>query len=192
MNAHLTPDELVDALDESLAAARRAHLASCAACQAQVDELTATLGAARAAEVPEPSPLFFERFTERVQALIASDPPPLRVRRLRWFQWPVLVPMGSLALLVLALIGSLPADTKSGASSTASAIDITTVDPATAADDGWMVLSELLADVDLETVRAAGVAAAPGSAERAAASLSDEEREELVRLLEEELKESGG
>jgi hypothetical protein len=65
-------------------------------------------------------------------------------------------------------------------------------DPATAADEGWAVVEDLVGTLDLETIQQAGIATTPGSAERAVLELTDAEQQELVRLLQLELKGSGG
>ena len=46
-------------------------------------------------------------------------------------------------------------------------------------------------DLDAAAAEAAGLAAGPGAVERVAAQLTDAERAELIRLIEDELKRSG-
>jgi hypothetical protein len=60
---HLTPDELIDAIEGLLAADRQAHLAACDECQSQLASLSMTLSDAKASGVPEPSPLFWQHFS---------------------------------------------------------------------------------------------------------------------------------
>ena len=50
-----------------------------------------------------------------------------------------------------------------------------------------MMIADLVGDLDLETARSAGIGM-PGSADRAGGQLSSSEQQELVRLLNEELK----
>ena len=72
--SHLSPQEFVDALEGGLDTRRAAHLESCAACRTEVAALREALGEADAASpVPEPSPLFWEHFPQRVLAATADD-----------------------------------------------------------------------------------------------------------------------
>ncbi len=103
---HLRPDEYVDAIDETLAAERRTHLAGCAECRAQVAHLATLLGEVREVSVPEPSPLFWGSLSERIRVEVANEGVPRR--EYRWFQWPVLAPLGALAIVVLALVSAVP------------------------------------------------------------------------------------
>src|SRR5687768_14981786 len=102
---HLTPDELIDAVERSLSPARSAHLAECARCTLEVAQLSTILDDSRAAKVPEPSPLYWDHFSSRVRTAIAAEPIAPRVAR--WFQWPVLVPVAGLALLVFTLLSTV-------------------------------------------------------------------------------------
>ena len=52
--SHLTPEEFVEATDETLPPARRAHLASCDACRRDVAQLAGLLGEVAKVTVPEP------------------------------------------------------------------------------------------------------------------------------------------
>ena len=68
---HLTPDELIDAVEGTLGGRsagtprRRATRAG-----ASWPSLSARLGDAKQASVPEPSPLFWQHFSERVRTAI--------------------------------------------------------------------------------------------------------------------------
>jgi hypothetical protein len=52
----------------------------------------------------------------------------------------------------------------------------------------WAVLADLVSDLDIDSAREAGLAAGPGAADTALLQLTFAEREELMRLLKEELK----
>ena len=101
---HLTPDELVDSVDagEAAPAAFRSHLEICAACRAQRDALIAVLTDARMVTLPEPSPLFWDRLSDRVRLEIEADPVDAN-SSWSWLRWPVLVPLSGLAAIVLVL-----------------------------------------------------------------------------------------
>jgi hypothetical protein len=60
------------------------------------------------------------------------------------------------------------------------------------ADEAWDVIADLVGTLDAETAVEAGIATAPGSADEAVLTLTDAEQQELVRLLQQELKGSGG
>jgi hypothetical protein len=188
---HLRPDEYVDAIDETLAAERRTHLAACAECRAQVAHLTTLLGEVREVSVPEPSPLFWGSLSERIRVAVANEGVPRR--EYRWFQWPVLAPLGALAIVVLALVSAVPqGSVELWQAQIAAKADL--FEPVAAAGDvdaSWDLMAALADDIDFDTAEN-GVAILPGSADRAAGHLTAAEQEELVRLLREELQGTGG
>ena len=74
MTAHLSPHELVDAIDATLEAARRDHLDRCGQCRDELELLRAVVTDVRpAGDIVPPSPLFWEHFPGRVHAAIESD-----------------------------------------------------------------------------------------------------------------------
>lgn len=100
MTAHLTELEQLAAADGALAADRLAHVASCAACRAAVEDAEMFLGRVAAADVPEPSPLFWDHFAARVrQATHQAAPAPRFVSS--WRGWISLA--ATAATLVLAV-----------------------------------------------------------------------------------------
>ena len=192
--SHLTRDELVDLAEGILPSARRAHVDSCPACREQGEELSALLGDARAVVVAEPSPLFWEHFSGRVRQAIAEEPvAPLAWPR--WLQWPVLVPVAGLALLVLALVTAVPQPSPveslvaENHPERAAAAD---ADAEVAVDSAFAFILESVGPLDLDTAQEAGIASGPGSADRAALHLTADEQDELVRLLQAELARGSG
>jgi hypothetical protein len=183
---HLAPAVLVDAVEHSsLTAADRAHLESCPVCREEVAELTAMLAGTRRIEVPEPSPLFWERLSEHVREAVAIDAS-VRRQAPQWAEWPVLIPFAGLAVLVVALVAAV---------ALRPAVDedvIATIAAEGAADPAWALLSHLIGPLDVETAREAGIGSSPGAAEEAVLQLSAAEQEELVRLLRQELEQPGG
>jgi len=184
MTTHLTSDELVDAVAGTLAEHRTAHLAGCDACTREVTSLTAVLREASALGMPEPSPLFWDRLSERVRTAIAAEPEP-GGGVTSWLRWPVLAPIGALALMVLALVMALPAPTM-GPDPPAALVEDTAAG-VTLSEDGWSLVTEMVGELDWETASAAGLTVAPGDAERAVLDLSLQEQQELRRLLTAEL-----
>lgn len=175
---HLTPDELIDAVEAVLAPERQAHLAACGVCRREVDALSATLAEAKQASVPEPSPLFWNHFSERVRVAIDETPSSAWPA---WLRWQVLAPLGAVALIILGLMMSVPKQDPSESDPIA-----LEAPGAPGAPDNWMMVANLVGEMDLDTATAAGVIE-PGVAERAVLQLTAEEQQELTRLLQAEL-----
>jgi hypothetical protein len=99
---HLSREELVDSLDESLPLARLAHVDICAHCRAERDALAAVLRDVSRVEMAEPSPLFWDRLSARVREGLANEPAPAAPGWLSWasghWAWSVV----TLALCVTA------------------------------------------------------------------------------------------
>jgi hypothetical protein len=190
---HLAPEQLVDAADGTLQdAAAIAHLAACGACRARADQFAAVESAIRSVSVPEPSPLFWDHLAARVRASVQAEP--VRTTT-RWWSWPILVPLGGLALVVVALTAGLLWSSRTPGPATDAAILFLaeTGDPDDAVlEDSWALMSDLVSSLDDEAAGEAGLVPLPGSAERAALALSAAEYEELVRLLRQELGQTGG
>jgi hypothetical protein len=177
---HLTADELIDAMEGMLDPERQAHLAGCQHCRRQLDDLAAVLNEARQASVPEPSPLFWNHFSARVNEAIDAEP---RRGGAQWLRWQVLLPLGACAMLVLALVLSVPKSTPQDNDVAIAALD-TPVPPAS--DDNWGAIVAMVGELDLETASATGVIE-PGIADQAVLTLTAEEQRELTRLLQAEL-----
>ena len=189
---HLTFPELVDAIEERLAPERRAHLHDCEHCREQVAHLASVLVVVRDVDVPEPSPLFWEQLSDRVQRVIAADAPS-PPRPARWFEWPVLVPLGALGLLVFALVSTVPKDDEiQGAQLAMAGSETMVVNETSNGDAHWALMDALVGDVDFDAAEDAGMSAAPGTAEDVVWQLTSAEQQELVRLLRAELQRSGG
>jgi hypothetical protein len=191
---HLTADELVDAVDGRLSQVLQTHLAGCDGCREKLADLAGVLAEVRAVDVPEPSPLFWERLSDNVRSAVAADSarPPIVAR---WFEWPVLVPLGALALLVFALVSVVPQgahDLWRTQLAMSTGVDADDVGTALDADTHWELMAALIGDVDVEAAEQAGMSAVPGSADDVVSHLSSAEQQELGRLLREELKSSGG
>ena len=66
MTRHLTPGELIDALDTS-SGPSQLHLDTCAVCRRTLDDLRALAVDVSGVHVPDPSPLFWDHFPARVR-----------------------------------------------------------------------------------------------------------------------------
>ena len=180
---HLTSDELIDAMEGMLDATRQQHLDACEACRRELAELSSVLREARAVNVPEPSPLFWPHFSERVRAAVDAEALPTGGWP-RWLRWPALVPLAAMALVVIALMVSAPTPVDPPAA--VAAVDANPGDVALAADS-WVMVADLVGDMDWDTASAAGLVVEPGDAEWAVLELSANEQQELTRLLRAEL-----
>ncbi|HWI17433.1 MAG TPA: hypothetical protein VNT81_06790 [Vicinamibacterales bacterium] len=177
---HLTPDELLDAMEGMLATDRQAHLAACDECRRQLNDLENALNDAKHASVPEPSPLFWNHFSTRVNEAIDAQP---AGGLPQWLRWQMLLPLGAAAILVLALLLSMPQQEQPD---TIEANVSAAAETLTAPDDNWVMVATLVGDLDLDAAAETGVIE-PGVAERAVLTLTAEEQQELTRLLKAEL-----
>src|SRR5438132_12929430 len=82
---HLTPDDLVDLADGTRPESSAPHLASCATCRAQLNEMRAMMSAVADVDVPEPSPLFWNHFSQRVHEAVAAEDGAARLKGSRSF-----------------------------------------------------------------------------------------------------------
>lgn len=195
--SHLTPSEFVDLLEGQLAEHRARHADWCAVCRSQFDDLREALR--RSADVPhrEPSALFWDRFSNRVREEISE---PVADSR-SWSDWLWLRPRAAFAaiaalLMVAAAVGwrVSPLQRASDGATEPLAINASDsggVEGDSAADRAWDDVRAAAQNVGWEDAQEAGIAARPGAAERAILELSERERQQLISLLEEELKKPG-
>jgi hypothetical protein len=177
---HLTPDELIDAMEGVLTPDRQSHLATCEECRRQLDELAGVLQEAKQVGVPEPSPLFWNHFSQRVRVAIDQEPAP-GGHWPSWLRWQVLLPLGAAAMLILGLMMTMPIEQLPTGESIA--YDAAPSEPV---GESWGAIEDLVGHLDIETASAAGVIE-PGVAELAVLELTAEEQQELTRLLQAEL-----
>jgi hypothetical protein len=180
---HLKPDELIDAAEERLSGDRRRHLDACDLCRTQVADLTSALGEAGEVGIPEPSPLFWEHFSARVRAAIDAEPAPGPWHR--WLQLPRAARVVCVALPLLVLVLFVPRLVRTPVGDGGAAMTVEGETPLP--DESFALVADLVGPLDWETAGEAGLALAPGTADRAALELNAQERHELRRLLEAEL-----
>ena len=82
---HLTPDDLVDLAEGTRPESSAPHLVTCTTCRAQLNEMRAMMSAVADVDVPEPSPLFWDHFSQRVHEAVANDTPNARLKPSRSF-----------------------------------------------------------------------------------------------------------
>ena len=190
---HLTDEQIADAATGGLAASQAAHLSVCAACAAKVRELEAVVREVAAVDVPEPSPLFWQHFTRNVKDGI-DEPQTIRAGwRLPWVAaWATatVVVISLITLLVLRpaeiphqVVDGQPRVEEAPAGFPAAGTEALDIDD----DEAWAVVRSLAEDLHYDDAREAGVVPRDGAVEHAATELSDDERAQLIRLLEEDL-----
>jgi hypothetical protein len=191
-HAHLSPDEFVDAAEGTRSEASLPHLADCDRCRRELADLRRTMSVAVDADVPEPSPLFWDHLSARIGERIDAEP-----GRQWWQAWirpRVLVPLA--AAVLLALIVALAPNSRSvGVSPPAGSGPMAAVEPSTdtadlAADPLLTLVSDLSANMDLDSASAAGFAD-PDSAEHAITHMNIDELTALKQLLQAEMTRSG-
>jgi hypothetical protein len=191
---HLSDREFVDLIENVLPPARVAHVLDCAECRASADAMRDLLARASDADVPEPSPLFWEHFSARVregieQAEIGDRSAWSWSQQLGW-KWAV--PVALMAVVAFGLWRWSPrvhAPVPMRAELPASLDGVSDVSDADH-DEAWAIVRTVADESSWDDVTDASVH--QGSAEGALAMLTPEERQELVRLLEMETRKRPG
>jgi hypothetical protein len=98
MSRHLSDESLLRLVQGGDADGERAHAAACTRCAERVEEARAGLDLARRADVPEPSPLYWEAMRRSVERRIAEEP-----RRSPAWAWLAPVVATAAAVAVVAL-----------------------------------------------------------------------------------------
>lgn len=182
MTRHLSADEAVAAIERTLDPARAAHLETCDRCRADIAGMGQMLTDIQAAaDDHEPSPLFWDHFSERVRAAAQTTPSRSPVWR-RW--WQPAVGLAAAGVVVFWLVGregpgpSLPSAGSAGMSQSAAAD--------TSAEPPWDAVVELAAGLSVEEVHGA----VPLRLDTVALfdDLSADEQAALVALLEREMR----
>jgi len=96
MSGHVSDERLMDLLEGGGGRSEREHARACGACAARLGEARSGLELARAAEVPEPSSLYWQAMRRGVGKRIAEEP-----RRTAWWSW--LIPLAAAAAVVVYL-----------------------------------------------------------------------------------------
>jgi hypothetical protein len=178
---HLSADDLVDLADGTRPESSAPHLTSCGACRAQLADLRMMMRAAVAADVPEPSPLFWDQLSRRVHEAVEAEQASVAAAA-----------MLIIAVVVPRLLAPRPSPmTPPGAASRA-ALDATSGPEAadTGRDDVWLTfVADLAAGIDADGARDEGLDAM--NAEEAVMRLNDGELRELERLLQAQIRNQG-
>src|SRR5262245_35372164 len=119
MGTHLTSDELIDIAEGTRSDAAFPHVRSCAECRQQIADLRATMSIAAEADLPVPSPLFWDHLSTRVRAAIEAERGPqfrggvfararTGLRPRSWMSWTTVTALGVAAAVVIAVYWTAP------------------------------------------------------------------------------------
>jgi hypothetical protein len=202
MMGHPGPAELVDLAEGGGAPETAAHVEVCASCRDDLNGLTAMIAlhatARDGGDVPEPSPLFWTHFPRRVGTALESavrHEPGWRASGLTVrnavFALTVAITIGMVAGVAISRV---PRDGRAKASNLGSAStalstagpDYSEVGPVV--DPRWAVVVQMAEAAGWDAPEATELFAMDGAADRAIFELSIDERRELRRLLEIELR----
>jgi len=200
---HLSRSELVDLIESpTLPASRVQHVEACETCRAEVEALRAVMTLAQSDEGAEPSPLFWDHFAARVAEAVRHEAPAASAHAgLAWLRTPLVTwaaasTVAVLTVMTIAWRTTLHAPAPAGpaqASTASPGATSASTPPSSAGDDvdadeAWAVVRAAAVDLRWEDAHAAGISAHPGAIEDVALELSADERAELARLLNEDLK----
>jgi hypothetical protein len=195
--SHLSRTEFLDFVEDPDAADRhRRHLESCEECRATAAALRATLAEVRRDDETEPSPLFWDHFAARVSEAIRDEAQAVPEHtRLAWLgghtaAWAAAALIVLLGMTTLVWRVTLHAPT-SVTSQPAAEGPGRPAGETTGADKEWTKVQDAVATLQWDEVQAAGISVRPGSAEGVVMELTADERVELARLIEREMKRSG-
>jgi hypothetical protein len=200
---HLSKVDLVDLAEGTQLESAAPHLASCGRCRRELAALRDVIAEAAQIEVPEPSPLFWAHLSSRVREAVAEESP----GRPRWTATfgraitrrvgaAVVVWTTAAALAVVAAVAvRLPSRVPRQPAVSANGGDMT-APGFTAVDDPALSRVAQMAgslDEDAASVLAPVDEATPhpGVVEESITAMSQGEREELGRIINEEMRRPG-
>jgi hypothetical protein len=192
---HLSHEALVDLAEGGVGG--HDHLDVCVTCRERVESMRQMMGILATDHVPEPSPLFWEHLSRRVDRALDEVPSPWDWGAVLRWGW---VAATAAAIIVIAVLVGGPAQTPESTAAAAQpgvttatgvAVEDANADAVSwtvaAADDSWQIVEGAAADLDLETAVEAGIFIRRGSLDRELLMLSDQERSDLARAIRAEL-----
>jgi hypothetical protein len=198
---HLTSGELIDLAERTREESSDPHLQSCNACRQELAVLRSAMSAAAEVEVPEPSPLFWKHLSERVHDAVAAEGAPSSrflapgwAMALSWWRGWAVAGVAAAVMISIYVTTPLPADPAPDTQ------DMSVVPPeleaiplplAGIADDpSFALVADLTSQMDAAAFDETGWTSHAGAVDEAVDALTDDERVELQRLLEEALAQS--
>jgi hypothetical protein len=188
------PDEitLIDLLDGHGSDEQHAHVERCDTCRPRLAVLRSTMARVAGDEVPDPSPLFWQCFSRHVNERIDA---PVESAWTRWLKAPRVAAIVAAAAVVVAVVTGTATLRSPGPAAVPVSVPTVAAQDDVAddveADGAWAVVRMAAEDLDYDEAQAQGISARPGAAEHAVAAMTGEERAELARLIEDELKRTG-
>src|SRR5262245_1024771 len=194
---HLDEAVLLDAAEGNQPETAEAHLAECEGCRLQVADLRAAMRMAEDAPVPEPSPLFWDHLSARVREAIAEEAtgepaavPAGWAARL-WSWQMVTAAVAAAIILAVAVNRQSSSGTNTAQSAVAPAPALATIPsdltPSIDNDPSLSFIADLAGDLDWDDAVEAGLTSGADAVERVVQDMSDDERRELRRVLQEEM-----
>ncbi|HSD28760.1 MAG TPA: hypothetical protein VLL75_15765 [Vicinamibacteria bacterium] len=169
MTRHVPDGSLLDLAEGRGSEADRAHAGACAACASRLAEVRSALDLARGADVPEPSPLYWDALRRSVARRIGEEP---RTGP----RWGWLGPLAAAALVAAVVLTT--GRTHAPSPTPASGLPAWSALPEPEDDPSLAVLEGLAAGDD-----ALGALDEGGGVGRFLASLSDEDYQALAESL---------
>lgn len=144
MADHLLPATLLDLAEGQPAPSEtRAHLASCPACRAQIEQLQQDLALLPEVDVPEPSPLYWAAFRRELADRVRELPTNRRAER--WLWAPALAAAAVAVVVLLPRTARAPQSPRSSPGG-AYTLPVWSALPAAAQDESLVVLQALAAE----------------------------------------------
>jgi len=192
---HLDEAALLDAAEGNQPEHAATHLAGCERCRAQVDELRAVMRLAEDASVPEPSPLFWDHLSARVRAAVVEPAPVEAAGVSGWTErlgnWRVLAALAAAAVVILAVAVNRQSVSETTAmqppAAGTAAPPLSDLTPPLENDPSLSFIADLASDLDWDDAVEAGLTSGADAVERVVQDMSDDERRELRRVLQEEM-----
>jgi hypothetical protein len=145
------------------------------------------------ADVPEPSPLFWQHLSLRVHDAVAAEPVPSTAwRRPFSLLWAgTFVAAAAAVLLVIGIsfqhASQEPERTTAVEAGYSDARQASIELPRVEDDESLAVMGELVSEMELDEAGIAGLPVAPGTAEAAANQMTTEEQQSVLQFLEREI-----
>jgi hypothetical protein len=193
---HLSDGQLLELLEGG--ASDATHLESCGGCRDKLEALRQVMAHLRDDHVPEPSPLFWQHFSERVRQALDDESVGNELPSIRWWtrrSWRWALAGGAavvMATLVLVTNTRPPRTDRVADRASSSMTPLASGVPADLGwtppgDDSWTMVVGLAEGLDLESAADAGLTVRPGFVDQAVLGMSDEEQRELAGIIQAEL-----